>query len=223
MELESRATWVDRPLDDGCDMVRVAAPGGGDGPTRRAVPRTLVAALLLTGALSGCSDSGSGSTGNGSNSRDAALEVELAAGAEGLDTQARSEVQNDVGDVLSEYVVDGFLGDYPRENFVGSLEVFTAGAARGAARDIDLLTAARFASSDGVRATKLLAEVSCLTVGGEVAAATAHVDFGFEVADGDRPPQRVSLRGRFMLTRVDDTWSIFGYDVVRDDAERVTS
>ena len=68
-----------------------------------------------------------------------------------------------------------------------------------------------------------MAEVSCLTVEGEVLAATAHVDFGFEVSDGEGPPQRVTLRGRLMLDRVDETWSIFGYDVVRDDAERVTS
>ncbi len=53
--------------------------------------------------------------------------------------------------------------------------------------------------------------------------ATAHVDFAFEVTDGKGAPQAVSLRGRFMLEEDDGDWSIFGYDVVRDDAERVDS
>ena len=30
-----------------------------------------------------------------------------------------------MGDVLSHYVVEGFLGDYPRENFVGAFDAFT--------------------------------------------------------------------------------------------------
>jgi len=203
-------------------MVDVAAPGaGGGGSTLLRHLRALVVAALVAGSLSACSDPEA--TAGEPGPKDAALEVRLTSGTEGLDTGARSQVQNDLGDVLSEYVVDGFLGDYPREDFVRSLDAFTAGAARGAARDIDLLTAARFGRSDGLRATRLLAEISCLTVEGDVVGATAHVDFRFEVADGDAPPQPVTLRGRFLMDREDGTWSIFGYDVVRDDAERVGS
>jgi hypothetical protein len=125
--------------------------------------------------------------------------------------------------VLSKYVVDGFLGDYPREDFVQSFDAFTAGAARGAARDIDLLTAARFSGSDGVKATRLVAKISCLTVDGEVLGATAHVDFAFEATQGKAAPVPISLRGRFMLDKDAGEWSIFGYDVNRDDAERADS
>ena len=205
-------------------MISAAAPGAGDRTTFGAGLRTLAAAVLLVGTLSACSDGDSPpSRDDGSSSRDAALEVELASGTAGLDTQEQSAVQNAIGDVLSQYVVDGFLGDYPREDFVKSLDDFTARAARGAARDIELLTAARFARSDGVRAKKLLARISCLTVAGEVVGATAHVDFAFEVSHGKATPQPVTLRGRFLLDQENGQWSIFGYDVLRDDAERVGS
>ena len=42
--------------------------------------------------------------------------------------------QNDVGAVLTTYVVEGFLGDYPRDDFVGALDSFTSGVADDAAR-----------------------------------------------------------------------------------------
>ena len=44
-----------------------------------------------------------------------------------------------------------FLGDFPREDFVRAFDVFTSGAAREAARDIDLLTGARFEDAAAVR------------------------------------------------------------------------
>ena len=185
-------------------------------------PLALACALLLAGCLSACGGSSPPDDGPGPP-KDAALEVDLVSGTAGLDTEERAEVQSTIGDVLSEYVVEGFLGDYPREDFVRALDQFTAGAARGAARDIDLLTAARFSGSDRVRATRLRARISCLTVEGDVVGATAHVDFAFAVRGGRAAPQQVTLSGRFMLDRDEGTWSIFGYDVVRDDAERVTS
>lgn len=204
----------------------IGAAGGGGLATVGARIRLLATAALAVVALSACTDdnpSASDGGRGGTSSKGAALEVELASGTEGLDTRERSDVQDAIGDVLSEYVVGGFLGDYPREDFVRSFDHFTARAARGAVRDIDLLTAARFSGSDGVRPTKLLAKISCLTVAGEVVAATAHVDFAFEVTEGKAAPQPATLRGRFLLDQKDGEWSIFGYDVLRDDAERVGS
>ena len=201
-------------------MVSASAPDRSGGSTVGAGLRAFAAAVLLAGALTACNDDSPPDSRPGDG---AALEVKLVSGTDDLDAQERSEVQNSVTDVLSKYVVEGFLGDYPREDFVQSFDSFTSGAARGAAGDIDLLTGARFAESEGVRATKLLAKISCLTDDDDVLGATAHVDFAFEVTDGKGAPQAVSLRGRFMLEEDDGDWSVFGYDVVRDDAERADS
>ena len=51
-----------------------------------------------------------------------------------------------------------------------------------------------------------------------VVGASARVAFDFEAQEPDaRRPQPFSLRGRMMLTPGSDTWSVFGYDVTRDD------
>jgi hypothetical protein len=148
-----------------------------------------------------------------------ALEVTLAPGHEDLSEEVRSDIEDGVGDVLSAYVVDAFLGDYPRDDFVQSLESFSTGVARQAAGDIELLTGARFAEADGVRATGLTAEIAPLIEGEDVLGATAHVTFGFEASRDGAEPQPFTLVGRFMLVEDDGRWSIFGYDVARDDAE----
>ena len=66
-------------------------------------------------------------------------------GAGELDESTRTELETEVGDVLSRYVVRAFLGDYPRENFVPAFDSFTGGRHASAAEDIDVLTGARFA------------------------------------------------------------------------------
>ena len=114
-----------------------------------------------------------------------ALRVETVRGAGKLPEQDRTEVETAVGDVLSQYVVGAFLGDFPREEFVGSFESFTSGVARSAAGDIDLLTAARVQDAESVRATQLDARLSFLVSDGDVVGATAAVDFGFEATMGD--------------------------------------
>ena len=67
----------------------------------------------------------------------AALRVQTVTGAERLDQQTRTEVEGAVGDVLSDYVVAAFLGEFPRQEFVRAFEPFTSVAARKATRDID--------------------------------------------------------------------------------------
>ena len=182
----------------------------------------LAAAMLLVATCCACSTSDPPRSGDGSTGK-AALEVELASGTQGLDDQERSAVQDSIGDVLSAYLVDGFLGTYPREDFVKVARRLHGRGGAGGRPGPDLLTASRFAESDGVRPKKLHATVSCLTVAGEVVAATAHVDFAFEALDGKAAPRPVTLRGRFMLEKDGKKWSIPGYDVLRDDAERVGS
>jgi len=184
-------------------------------------------AVLRTGAVAVALVATACSTGNPPEHTDtpttesAALRVETVGGADELDERTRAEVEAAVSDVLSAYVVEAFLGDFPRQEFVSSFESFTSGAARSAAGHIDLLTAASVRDATDVRATELDARLSFLTEAGDVHGGTAAVHFAFEATmeDGTRRP--LALDGRFLLDGERDAWSIFGYDVTFDDGEDV--
>ena len=146
--------------------------------------------------------------------------MQTVSGAERLDEQTRTKVEGAVGEVLSDYVVEAFLGEFPRQEFVRSFESFTSGAARDAARDIDLLTAATVSDATAVRATDLGARLSFLTQGGDVHGGTAKVHFALEATMEDGSTRPLVLDGRFLLDADEETWSIFGYDVRFDDGDR---
>ena len=124
-----------------------------------------------------------------------ALHVETGRGAGSLSDEARTTVETEVGDVLSHYVVSGFLGDYPRNDLVRAFDYFTAGASRDAAKDVDLLTGARFQNASTIRATRLDARLSVLVLGRDVVGATAAVRFGFEARSMARPSRSSSAAG----------------------------
>ena len=149
----------------------------------------------------------------------AALRVRTVTGAERLDERTRADVEGAVGDVLSTYVVEAFLGKYPREEFVRSFESFTGEAARDAARDIDSLTAAAVPDATAVRATDLDARLSFLTLDRTVHGGTATVHFAFEATREDGSTQPLTLDGRFMMELEEGTWSVFGYDVSFDEGD----
>jgi hypothetical protein len=155
-----------------------------------------------------------------STSESAALRVRTVHVAGELDPAAQAEAESAVGDVLSSYVVRAFLGDYPREDFVGSFESFTGSLARDGVRDLDALTANRLGSAEAVRATRLDADLSFVVNGSDTFGATASVHFEFEATvDGEEQP--LGLRGRLMLINEDDVWSVYGYDVVPDTGDAV--
>jgi hypothetical protein len=182
-----------------------------------AVGVALIAALLTAGCSS---PSGSDPA---EPAAPAALRVSTVHGADTLDEPARADLESEVGDVLSQYIVRAFLGEYPREDFVRAFDSFTSGAARSAAADIDVLTAASVEDARSISATGLDAELSFLLDGSDVVGATAHVDFRFEVTDADGDTRPLSLTGRLMLEQEQGTWSVFGYDVARDGADVVES
>ncbi len=195
-------------------MGRMAGTGGG----ARGV--TGAAVLLVSLALAGCTADPPGGQAPPSTPDSVALRVRTVHSAESLTPDARAEAESAVGDVLSDYVVRAFLGDYPREDFVSSFESFTGDLARDAARDLDQLTANRVAQAEAVRATRLDADLSFLVQGADIIGATASVRFAFEATvDGSQRP--LSMRGRLMLVEEDDAWSVFGYDVVTDTGNAV--
>ena len=187
-------------------------------PRRRAAgAATLATASLVTTLVTGCS--AGAPPEDQQTAESAALRVRTVAGADRLDERTRADLEGAVGDVLSAYVVDAFLGEFPRDDFVRSFESFTSGAARDAAGDIDLLTASAVPGATGMRATDLDARLSFLTLGRDVHGGTATVHFAFEATRQDGSTQPLTLEGRFLLEAEEGTWSVFGYDVLFDDGD----
>lgn len=177
-----------------------------------------VVVVLLTLFLAAC-ESGAPTDDPSPSERSVALSVETVAGGAGIEDSERTDMETAIGDVLSSYVVSAFLGDFPRREFVPAFESFTSGAAQQAALDIDQLTASPVQDATAMRATQLDARLSFLTQGDTPYGATAAVRFAFEATMADGRTRDVSLRGRFLLERDQDTWSVFGYDVALDDGD----
>jgi hypothetical protein len=120
-----------------------------------------------------------------------------------------------VRSALAAYVDAAFLGGkYPRTTFNTSFRSFTGGAAHDARHDQSLLTNRPYgASTSAVRAVHRTAYLSVLAPEDHPAGVTAAVNLVFQVDRGDRPSQRVHLKGRLLLTHGKDggRWSIFGY------------
>lgn len=173
------------------------------------------AAVLATGLLVACTAEESHPPPDAAP-ENAALEVNTIP-ASRLDEKTRNRLEAEVSDVLAGYVVGGFLGDYPRSDFVRGLADFSSGVARSAGADIDLLTAARFADAAAVRATHLVVDLSFLVPDDREVGASAYVDFAFDVEHPDGSTQPITLTGRFALGVVDGEWSFITYDIVRDD------
>ncbi len=140
-----------------------------------------------------------------------ALELSLGPGADGLTTEARDDLQNDVGAVLTTYVVEGFLGDYPRDDFVERR--WTRSPAASPARPPG--TSSR-SPERGSRTPTRSWRPGCRPASppsrpvGKAVGVSAHVDFAFDVTEGEST-REVTLRGRLMLMPVDGEWKIFGY------------
>lgn len=141
-----------------------------------------------------------------------------------LPAKSRPALEAHIGKALSTYVDAAFLtGTYPRSDFGSSGRAFTSGAARDFRRDRRLLTNEQLGpTTESVRATRRTAYLSVLAPYQVAAGVTARVDLVFVVDRGNRPPQRVRLAGRLLLTRStsDGGWSIFGYDLHRSDTPR---
>ncbi|RYP85379.1 hypothetical protein EKO23_12945 [Nocardioides guangzhouensis] len=202
----------------------MAADGARVGRTGRDRARgrpwpVLGVVAVLAGLAAGCTGDDPEAPDQGTQ-QPVALEVRIASCAGPADADARASLESGIGDTLSSYVVAGFLGDYPREDFVRSFDVFTSGAAEKAAGDIDVLTAADYQDAEGVDATRLRARISCLAQGGKVIGATAHVELDFAAEQGGPAPTPFTLSGRFLLVPGPRGWSVFGYDVSRDDLDR---
>jgi hypothetical protein len=186
--------------------------------TLRRVAAAAATAAQLAGALTACThadtkkDAGVAPNPPEATASTATLNVKVARVAGTLRKPARTKLADSVKATLQEYVDDAFLGDYPRSDFADAFSSFTAGAAKQARKDTDLVSAAPYKASQAVDAQKLAAELTVFSPGGTPAGVTAKVRFGFDV---DGTP--VTYAGRLLLTKEKGAWRIFGYDLRRND------
>lgn len=187
----------------------------------RAALRAGVSVVVLALAVSGCTADDPPEDENQA-ADSVALRVRSVSGTADLGQEARTEAERRVADALSAYIVAGFLGDFPRRDFVPALETFTTGAAETVLREEELeqLTAARIGEeATSVRATDLDVNLSFFTPAGQPLGATAAAEFAFEATMGDGTTRRLTLDGRFLLTEEPGGWAIFGWDTRFDDGE----
>jgi hypothetical protein len=136
-----------------------------------------------------------------------------------LKEKDRAVLADNVRKVVTAYFDDAFLGgNYPRESFGDAFATFSAGAARQADGDRDLLTNRVLgATTEAVQVRRRTAYLSVLAPYKVAAGVTARVHLRFLADRGDRPTKRVDVTGRLMLTRKKSGgWQIFGYDLSKN-------
>jgi hypothetical protein len=127
----------------------------------------------------------------------------------------RKTMLKQVGEAVDAWIDGGYVGvDYPRDSFDSAFDSFTGAARDDAQRQKRLMTNWKLRQKiDGVEVRKRKVTVDVLAPRGRPAGATARVDLVF-VTSGDTQ-QRVTVRGRLLLSPAHGKWQIFGYDVSR--------
>ena len=184
---------------------------------RRVLAGALVTVLLV--GFAACSGDESSPPGP-DEPADVALQV-VSVKTGGIDEETRTRLESEVGDVLASYVVEGFLGDHPRKDFVRALSDFSTGLADDGGRDLTTLTLAETPAIAAVRATRLKANLAFFNPGGDVVGASAFVDLDFDLTFEDGTTRQVTRTGRFSLGRSDGVWQVTGYKICCSDPAAV--
>jgi len=135
-----------------------------------------------------------------------------------LEDGDRDVLADTVEEVVTAYFDDAFVGgEYPRTSYGDAFDTFSAGAARQAASDRDLLTNRLLGpTTESVEVRRRSAYLSVLAPYKVAAGVTARVHLQFLADRGDQPAKLVSVTGRLMLTRKESGgWEIFGYDLTQ--------
>ena len=184
---------------------------------RRVLAGALVTVLLV--GFAACSGDESSPPGP-DEPGDVALQV-VSVKARGIDEETRTRLESEVGDVLASYVVEGFLGDHPRQDFVRALSDFSNDLADDGGRDLTTLTLAETPAIAAVRATRLKANLAFFNPGGDVVGASAFVDLDFDLTLEDGTTRQVTRTGRFSLGLSDGVWQVTGYKICCSDPAAV--
>ena len=158
------------------------------GRMARARQGSIVATVVVALLLGGCTEPPAGD-GPPADPESVALRITTATGDDKLAEDQRTDVESAIGEVLSAYVVQAFLGDHPRTGYLQALDGFTDVAAELAAGDLEVLTAAGIEDLTAVRATRLDSDLSLYVVDGDPLGVTAWVTFDFDatLADDEHP------------------------------------
>jgi len=187
---------------------------------RLAVPAT--ALVLLAG---GCSDDDGEETTPEPADRagaptlrqqPAALDVEIARLSGALSKAAARDLSQRLGRVVATWFDGGFLtGDYPRKSFAGYAS-FTPDAARLARRDAGVTTNAQLGSQwVQVVPTRQVVRLYVFAPAHRPSGATARIELVVVGIDDAGTASELAVTGELFLTKTDNGWRIFGYDLQR--------
>ena len=192
-------------------------------------PTTTAVSLLVLLALAagGCSDStdGPGASAPSSSPSSSAptpdevrTKTTLGTVTGRLAKRDRLRVASAAGDVVDRWFDAAYVGgDYPRGAFDEAFPGFTPGARAQAVGDRALMSNQDIGRRiDGVTARRRNVRVDVLAVRGRAVGMTAR--FVLDLATTGELRRKVEVRGRLLLTRTDDGWKVFGYDVNKDVA-----
>jgi len=135
-----------------------------------------------------------------------------------LGREKRERLETNLARVVGRYFDDAYLGgDYPRQDFSGAFDTFSAGAARRARSDRDLLTNAATAGQvEAVVPRRKRAGLFVLVPRRNVVGLTARIRLVFVEERRAGADQRVTVAGRLLMSRKrSGAWQVFGYDVRR--------
>lgn len=197
--------------------MRIAFPGRP--PRARRSTCTLVLSLALAaGALSGCSRDAiepAGATashvGVTTTAAPLATTAEIGRVVGRLPGTRRKAVRKEVTAVIDRWWEAAYLaGDRASVDLDEAFPGFTVGARKRATFDRELMTNADL---DAVSVTPLMRKVrlDLLAVNQHVRSVTARFDL--RVRANGESSRRLQVRGRLFLTKKDEGWRVFGYDV----------
>ncbi len=191
-------------------------------PTTTAVS-LLVLLALATGGCSNSTDDPGASAPSSSPSSSAPVPDEVRTKTTvgtvtgRLAKRDRLRVASAAGDVVDRWFDAAYVGGYPRGAFDDAFPGFTPGARAQAVGDRALMSNQDIGRRiDGVTARRRNVRVDVLAVRGRAVGMTAR--FVLDLATTGELQRKVEVRGRLLLTRTDNGWKVFGYDVNKDVA-----
>ena len=218
------------PFPAGCYESHNDVPTKGNSPamssSTRSAPRAASLLLLLALVAGGCSDADPGETQpapapSSESSSPTSVPKPVSTKARIATVNGRLAKPNRRHALATATdLVDGWFdaayvaGKYPRRDFGGAFPGFTAGARAQARRDRALMSNQDIGRRvDAVTATHRRVFVDVLAARGRAVGMTARFRLDFDTT-GDLE-RRFQVQGRLLLTRTEDGWKVFAYDVTK--------
>ncbi len=191
--------------------------------------RPIVAAVALSTLLVACTnDDGSSSspassvsTSTGPSTKltkpNAPLEVSIGAMKGGVEKQRRDGIRKAAAKPIESWMQAAFLaGKYPHSSFPGAYAGWTAQAAQFAMRDKGVTTNAALGKDlIGLVADQRTARLYVFADRGVTGGTTANVRMMLTGEKSNGNLTKFVISGKLYLTRKENTWRIFGYDLDR--------